>query len=111
MYPSQPCTRTRACSFDDFRSAGRTGLHFIEKEPSSVGLLLVLLADDQPADPLQYPSRESLSAAMTSLLTDVDRLYAAWGVPEPIAQANCDAATASYFEFVEANLSGRSLAS
>lgn len=83
-------------------------LHFIEKEPSSVGLLLVLLAEDQPTDPWQYPSRESLSAAMTSLLADVDRLYAAWDVPEPIAQANCDAATASYFEFVEANLSGRS---
>jgi len=76
-------------------------LHFIEKEPESLGLLLMLLAEDRAAEGSRAPSREAFCATMAALLSDADRLYAAWGVPEAIAQANCDAATAAYFAFVE----------
>lgn len=84
-------------------------LHFIEKEPESLGLLLMLLAADEPVGADRALSRDALSATMAALLLDADRLYAAWGVSELVAQANCDAATSAYFEFVEPIVSGRAL--
>ncbi len=85
-------------------------LHFIEKDHESIGLLLMLLADDEPLGAGPALTRDALSATMARLLSDADRLYAALGVPEPVAQANCDAATSAYFEFVEPIVSGRAAA-
>lgn len=91
------------------RLAGRWPywLHFIEKDPESLGLLLMLLAAEPQDGGQPVLSRNVFSATMARLLSDADRLYAALGVPEPIAQANCDAATSAHFEFVEPIVSGR----